>query len=92
MNNNKAVWENWKMQAKRMEEWFMGRSLPKSPLRMNDYSVIHDLKKYVETNLAQVKNNQDKPWMAPFKPAYMRLFHLKKFIENAEDGTTNGKS
>lgn len=79
-----SSWEKWKAQAIRMEAWYEGRQLPVGPLKINSFSTIMDVDKYVETSLAQLKSNQTKPWQAPFKPAYMRLYELKKFIENAE--------
>lgn len=86
----KANWEKWKENAIRMEKWFEGRNLPAPPIKMNEACTITNVKLYVDTQIKTIRANQEKPWQAAFKPAYMRLYYLKKFIENAQAGTADG--
>lgn len=81
---SQARFEKWKTAAIKMEEWFNGRPLPEEPVQINACAKIINVKKYVETNIATMKANQERPWQAAFKPAYLRLYELKKFIESGK--------
>lgn len=81
---SKQTFEKWKSQAEKMVEWYKGRSLPEGSFRLNSYSTITDAKKFVETNISMMLSNMSKPWQSAFKPAYMRLYELKKHIENEQ--------
>lgn len=86
-----ASWQKWKAQAIKMEEWYEGRELPPGPIKINSCATIENVALYVSTNLQTMKASQVTVWMAAFKPSYMRLYHLKKYIENEQLRTVDGK-
>ena len=82
--SSRAKWEKWKENAVKMEAWYKGRVLPEGPIKLDACSTIIHVPKYVATNIATMKANQEKPWQAAFKPAYLRLYALKMIIENEQ--------
>lgn len=74
-----------------MAAWYAGQKMPAGPLRLNNYSTIIDVQRYADANVAIITAYKENPLAAPFMPAYMRLYELKKYIENEQPGTTNGQ-
>lgn len=75
---------NYKEAAQKIIDWFETNQLPEPPIWLNRYSKIIDVKVYVGHQIAVLKHYSDRPWAKPFKPAYMRLYELKKHIERNE--------
>lgn len=86
------IQKKWKAGADKMAAWFESAPLPEGPIKVNVYSTITNIKDYVRANIGVIKHYRDNPTAAPFLPAYMRLFELKKYIENEQSGTINGKA
>lgn len=84
--------KKWKAGADKMAAWFESAPLPEAPVKVNGYSTITNVKDYVRANIGCIKHYRDNPMAAPFLPAYMRLFELKKYIENEQSGTTDRKA
>lgn len=66
-----------------MVDWFGTlKGLPREPVQVNRFSKILNVKKYIETQTATIEATKADPFNRVFKEAYLRLYDLKKFIEN----------
>ena len=62
-----------------LETYFSNIQLPIQPIRLNQCSIINDVKTFVDGHLEMVKHNNGNP---TFLPYFTRLQELKKKIEN----------
>jgi len=70
---------SWNNEIAELQAFFDKAILPPVPYRLNSYSVCHDLKKYIDTNLSSAKaNNGNKT----FLPHLERLHELRLLISN----------
>lgn len=68
-----------RQQAERMAEWFEGRHIP-DDIEFSPGQTIRNPAKFMERHLSALKTipTGSRNW----KAHYMRLYHLKKFLEN----------
>jgi len=67
--------ERWAVEE--LEAFFTNRILPKEPIRLNQCEVISDVKKFIESHVLTIKNNNGN---IRFKPHFDRLTLLKNII------------
>lgn len=75
--------------ADRLIKTFDGRALPVTPLRMNEATVCHDVKKFVSNMIGTLQHA--KPYSYPFIASYNHLYQLKKLLDNEPTNTNNGR-
>ena len=72
--------EDAKDKMKRMIAFFDETEIPFTEIRINNFSVILDVQKYIEVNVLRIKSNiiLSLEW----RMCYLRLYELKQIIEN----------
>ena len=72
--------EDAKDKMKRMIDFFEETEIPFTEIRINNFSVILDVQKYIEVNVLRIKSNiiLSLEW----RMCYLRLYELKQIIEN----------
>ena len=72
--------EDAKDKMKRMIDFFEETEIPFTEIRINNFSVILDVQKYIEVNVSRIKSNiiLSLEW----RMCYLRLYELKQIIEN----------
>ena len=72
--------------GRKMKEWFEGRKLPESPFKLNSCTTVIDGEGFVKKQLGDLERFEErakKGFTRLYDLAYMRLYELKKIIENA---------
>lgn len=72
--------EDAKDKMKRMIAFFDETEIPFTEIRINNFSVILDVQKYIEVNVSRIKSNI--VLSLEWRMSYLRLYELKKIIEN----------
>jgi len=72
--------EDAKDKMKRMIAFFDETEIPFTEIRINNFSVILDVQKYIEVNVLRIKRNI--VLSLEWRMSYLRLYELKKIIEN----------
>ena len=72
--------EDAKDKMKRMIAFFDETEIPFTEIRINNFSVILDVQKYIEVNVLRIKSNI--VLSLEWRMSYLRLYELKKIIEN----------
>ena len=71
--------EDWSNEITELKAFFstIDMATLQQPLRLNSYSTITDLQKYIDSHLATVKANNGKPW---FRVYLERLWELRAYL------------
>ena len=69
--------KDWTKEIEELETYFENIELPKQPIQLYSGISINDCRKFIETHIAAVKNNNGK---TSFLPYLNRLFDLKESI------------
>lgn len=71
--------EDWSSDIAELQAFFstVDMAALQQPIRLNSFSTITDLQKYIDSHLATVKANNGKPW---FKVYLERLWEVKKYL------------
>lgn len=64
-----------------LEKFFAGVQLPREPIRVNRWTLITDVEKFVESQLAETTAKNGNPY---FKPGFDRLIELKNYISKID--------
>lgn len=70
--------ENWKPDITELEKYFTGIELPTQPVKLNQYSTITNLSRFIESHFATVRANTGKK---AFLPYLNRLQELKQYLK-----------
>ena len=65
-----------------LELFFEGLKLPSNPLKINEYSTIKDLSKFIDSHIDIVKANNGN---RTFLPYLNRLQELKQFLKASQN-------
>ncbi|MBP7508449.1 MAG: hypothetical protein KA807_11535 [Prolixibacteraceae bacterium] len=72
--------ESWEEEVLELDNFFKSIILPTYPIRLNNFTMVTDVNLFIQTHLAIVVSNMDKP---RYKPYLIRLKELKNhFINN----------
>jgi len=74
---------NWEEKIKELEDFFSAIQLPEQ-VKFNDFTVISNPSRFVESHLQVVKNNIGKDYYLPY---LRRLHKLKMILENEKSKT-----
>ena len=66
--------------AENLIKYFEGKALPACPFKINQCTTVVDVNRIIEINSIQLRHYN--PASPLFVDAYLRLYELKKFIEN----------
>lgn len=73
-------------------QWFEGRPLPECPFMMNECTTVLDARKFVDWNVDAMKrlfeNTKCGLGFTLLRTTYLRLYTLKKYIENEQSKAT----
>mgnify|MGYP003623326201 CR=1 FL=1 len=73
--------EDWSEEIAEVEAFFAGIGSIEEPIRLNTYSTILNVQRFIESNLATVKANNGKPW---FKVYLDHLREQREYLERVE--------
>lgn len=71
--------EDWSKDIDELENYFARIELPISPLKLNSYSTIANVAKFIESHFATIKTNNGN---RTFLPYLNRLFELQQLLNN----------
>lgn len=76
------------MNINEIEKYFNSIKLPNENIKLNDHSVIIDIKKFIETNISIYKNTKSNKISEPYLHRLIKLKQIldEKYINN---NTTN---
>lgn len=66
-------------QVDELETFFAGVQLPREPIRVNRWTLITDVSKFIENQLTETRAHNGNPY---FKPGFDRLIELKNILLN----------
>ncbi len=73
--------EDWTKELDELLDYFSSITLPKPPFRLNEFTVIYDIRKFLNAHFTTLKKHNGVP---SYRSCLLRLRELKQQIENAQ--------
>jgi len=69
----------WEQEINKLEIYFKDIDIPEKSIKINNYTIINNCKKLIETHISTLRANVNNK---TFKAYFTRLNELKKYINN----------